>query len=71
LDEIKWKTGSYPLTLPVEEIGKPPELLENSWNYTATDSEFLFEYVDDPAGGSDARGVVEFDSKGRRWSDDR
>jgi hypothetical protein len=71
LDQIKQKEGSYPSKLPIDLLGKPPELLRNYGDYNATGSTFRFEYVDEPAGWAGGEGAIGFDSVTRKWMDER
>ncbi len=71
LDRIKQKEGSYPSKLPLDLLGKPPELLREYGDYSATGSTFCFEYTDEPAGWAGGEGFIKFDSVGRKWMDDR
>lgn len=70
LDQIKQKEGTYPTNLPTEILGEPPELLRDDGYYSATQSSFRFEYVDEPAGWAGDEGALEFDNVYREWRDD-
>ena len=70
LDQIKQKEGAYPTNLPVDILGEPPELLRDDGYYSATQSSFRFEYVDEPAGWAGGEGALEFDNVNREWKDD-
>lgn len=70
LDQIKQKEGTYPTNLPTELLGEPPELLRDDGYYSATQSSFRFEYVDEPAGWAGDDGAIEFDNVNREWRND-
>jgi hypothetical protein len=71
LDQLQKKNGVYPSELPVNLLGKPPELLRDDGDYSANGSNFRFEYIDEPAGWAGGEGFLEFDSKTRKWTEDR
>ncbi len=71
LDGIKSQTGYFPSTLPVSLIGEPPEFLKNHGGYKSNGNEFLFEYLDEPAGWAGGPGLQEFESSDRKWKYDR
>ena len=67
LDEIKANEGSYPATLPVSSLGRPPLLLQTSYAYSSDGKEFRFEYQDPSE--YNLRNIHEFDSTDRNWKD--
>jgi hypothetical protein len=71
LDRIKAETRAYPGTLPINIIGRPPSLLRDYGDYSATKDTFCFEYIDEPAGWAGGEGFLKFDSSTRKWVEDR
>lgn len=62
LDEIHRTKGSYPISLPIDKIGKPPKWLKGN-ECTLTPDSFYFSYSDP----SRMMSLWEYSSNNRKW----